>query len=125
MPCFGAAFRQEKPFDRHDWFVMRGDEEVRYVIDFYNVRQSPDTDPLAVYIDARPGSCLSTHCSCRCFDWYSTLFWHEALPLRSSHPVCVCVCVCVCVSVCLYVCVSVCLCVCLSVSVSPACPDSS
>jgi hypothetical protein len=48
--------RQEAPFDRHDWFVRRGEKEVRYVIDFYNVRsQSPDSDPVGVYIDARPG----------------------------------------------------------------------
>ena len=24
-----------KPFDRHDWWIERGDEEVRYVIDYY------------------------------------------------------------------------------------------
>lgn len=24
-----------KPFDRHDWWIERGDEEIRYVIDYY------------------------------------------------------------------------------------------
>jgi cytochrome c heme-lyase len=24
-----------KPFDRHDWWIERGDEEIRYVVDYY------------------------------------------------------------------------------------------
>mmetsp|Transcript_33641 Transcript_33641/g.56525 ORF Transcript_33641/g.56525 Transcript_33641/m.56525 type:complete len:278 (+) Transcript_33641:269-1102(+) len=41
------------PFDRHDWFVNRGGEEVRYVIDFYNAKPLPD-QPVAMHLDVRP-----------------------------------------------------------------------
>lgn len=50
-----SCYSQERPFDRHDWYVKRGNREVRYVIDFYNVRQNREDEPVAVYIDARPG----------------------------------------------------------------------
>ena len=29
------AFGGGKPFDRHDWWIERGAEEVRYVVDYY------------------------------------------------------------------------------------------
>eukprot|EP00055_Hartaetosiga_balthica_P003822 m.9093 g.9093 ORF g.9093 m.9093 type:complete len:273 (+) comp3360_c0_seq1:203-1021(+) len=45
---------QERPFDRHDWVVDRNGEDVRYVVDFYNVRESKEKEPIAVYVDARP-----------------------------------------------------------------------
>eukprot|EP01147_Barroeca_monosierra_P007561 gene7561-9840_t len=51
---FRSLLGQERPFDRHDWYVKRGNREVRYVIDFYNVRQNREDEPVAVYIDARP-----------------------------------------------------------------------
>eukprot|EP00163_Fabomonas_tropica_P007132 TRINITY_DN16787_c0_g1_i1.p1 TRINITY_DN16787_c0_g1~~TRINITY_DN16787_c0_g1_i1.p1 ORF type:complete len:235 (+),score=20.43 TRINITY_DN16787_c0_g1_i1:152-856(+) len=35
------------PFDRHDWYVDRCGQEVRYVIDYHNV-------PTGVHVDARP-----------------------------------------------------------------------
>jgi cytochrome c heme-lyase len=60
-----------KPFDRHDWTVLRGDEEVRYVIDYYYMDDGvggnttlPTTatgafdkgaaDGRLIYVDARP-----------------------------------------------------------------------
>ena len=60
-----------KPFDRHDWTVQRGDEEVRYVIDYYYMDDGeggnttmPMTatgafdkgalDEKLIYVDARP-----------------------------------------------------------------------
>eukprot|EP00040_Diaphanoeca_grandis_P011568 m.59370 g.59370 ORF g.59370 m.59370 type:complete len:271 (-) comp22695_c1_seq1:24-836(-) len=51
-----ARFRQmlgyTLPFDRHDWIITRGDEEVHYVIDFYNA--NPD-QPFGMFVDVRPG----------------------------------------------------------------------
>ena len=38
------------PFDRHDWTITRGDEEVRYVIDFY----TGQTEAVGIHIDVRP-----------------------------------------------------------------------
>lgn len=41
------------PFDRHDWFVDRCGTPVRYVVDFYDGKQSP-TRSISIFIDARP-----------------------------------------------------------------------
>ena len=44
----------ELPFDRHDWIVDRCGEDVRYVIDYYDVG---DVDPhtrLFTHMDVRP-----------------------------------------------------------------------
>uniref|UniRef100_A0A7S0WSL6 Holocytochrome c-type synthase n=1 Tax=Pyramimonas obovata TaxID=1411642 RepID=A0A7S0WSL6_9CHLO len=41
------------PFDRHDWYVNRCGEEVRYVIDFYNAAPQPG-QPIAMHLDVRP-----------------------------------------------------------------------
>jgi len=48
-----------RPFDRHDWFVDRGDgqEPRRYVIDFYSNENETDTavdGPPGMYLDVRP-----------------------------------------------------------------------
>lgn len=47
-----------RPFDRHDWFVDRGDgkEPRRYVIDFYSDEKQTDTGDgrPAMYLDVRP-----------------------------------------------------------------------
>ena len=29
-------FRKDLPFDRHDWIILRGEKEVRYIIDYYD-----------------------------------------------------------------------------------------
>lgn len=41
------------PFDRHDWFVDRCGEEVRYVIDFYSGPAAPGGVP-SMHLDVRP-----------------------------------------------------------------------
>jgi len=41
------------PFDRHDWWVKRGDQEVRYVIDYYFDDSKAGT-PEAFEIVTRP-----------------------------------------------------------------------
>ncbi|KAH9877426.1 hypothetical protein IAQ61_002792 [Plenodomus lingam] len=50
---FGTA----PPFDRHDWFVERcnenGCQEVRYVIDYYEGAPEPTGEPV-FYLDVRP-----------------------------------------------------------------------
>lgn len=48
-------FRDEPPFDRHDWVVRRPKtgEEVRYVIDYYSAPPEPDGSP-AFSLDVRP-----------------------------------------------------------------------
>ena len=60
---------KQAPFDRHDWFVVHGDEESggkerRYVIDFYNGKESTSernvmgrsVDPVARGMENRPPS---------------------------------------------------------------------
>lgn len=44
-----------KPFDRHDWYVDRGDGKpsVRYVIDFYQGKATDD-NPMSFHLDVRP-----------------------------------------------------------------------
>jgi len=43
-----------RPFDRHDWFVDRCGEQVRYIIDYYDDQQLEDD--IQVHIDARPAA---------------------------------------------------------------------
>ena len=45
--------RYSKPFDRHDWIIQRGDEDVRYVIDFYKGASHPNS-PVSIFLDVRP-----------------------------------------------------------------------
>lgn len=40
------------PFDRHDWYIDRCGETVRYVVDYYDDPQASDN--IQVFIDARP-----------------------------------------------------------------------
>jgi len=46
------------PFDRHDWYIDRGDGmERRYVIDFYEGKSSSSCNnaaPVSMYLDVRP-----------------------------------------------------------------------
>ena len=53
------------PFDRHDWYVKRGDKEVRYVIDYYYDEDAGEMDQVptelhdfssvkSITVDARP-----------------------------------------------------------------------
>mmetsp|Transcript_4763 Transcript_4763/g.5551 ORF Transcript_4763/g.5551 Transcript_4763/m.5551 type:complete len:297 (-) Transcript_4763:176-1066(-) len=43
----------EAPFDRHDWWIQRGDKEVRYIIDFY-YDEAKDGQKTAFVVDTRP-----------------------------------------------------------------------
>lgn len=42
----------KRPFDRHDWYIDRCGQKVRYVIDFYG-GHSPNS-PMAFHLDVRP-----------------------------------------------------------------------
>jgi hypothetical protein len=52
-------FGKQPPFDRHDWYIDRGDGvEHRYVIDFYEGKKLTDNRVVAalpsMYLDVRP-----------------------------------------------------------------------
>lgn len=55
-----ALLGMGEPFDRHDWYVDRGDgTEVRYILDYYFDEKAAeaDTDPQStkcIYVDVRP-----------------------------------------------------------------------
>eukprot|EP00963_Diacronema_lutheri_P006175 scaffold524_cov357-Pavlova_lutheri.AAC.16 len=51
---FWKLLGYEPPFDRHDWYVDRCGEVVRYVIDFY-FDESKAGSPDAFVLDVRPG----------------------------------------------------------------------
>jgi len=52
---FLVAIGKEAPFDRHDWFVDRDGQEIRYVIDFYAIPQAAaSTGRVPVHMDVRP-----------------------------------------------------------------------
>jgi cytochrome c heme-lyase len=42
------------PFDRHDWYVDRCGQEVRYIIDFYSGQASRPAEGTGMYLDVRP-----------------------------------------------------------------------
>jgi cytochrome c heme-lyase len=42
-----------RPFDRHDWFVSRCGQEVRYVIDYYEAPEETPGVPV-FHLDVRP-----------------------------------------------------------------------
>merc|ERR1739841_289247 len=48
-----SLFGSTLPFDRHDWLVDRCGVPVRYLVDFYDGKQS-STHPVSIHIDARP-----------------------------------------------------------------------
>lgn len=49
----GIAAGRTAPFDRHDWHIDRCGTPVRYVVDFYDGKSSPE-HPVSIHIDARP-----------------------------------------------------------------------
>lgn len=64
---YSSLWLRNEPFDRHDWFVDRGDGtgERRYVIDFYNGKETTRSNKMAqssqgnaglpsMYLDVRP-----------------------------------------------------------------------
>jgi cytochrome c heme-lyase len=52
---FWQMLGYELPFDRHDWYVNRCGQEVKYIIDFYSV----PGDESAMVVDARPAPNVS------------------------------------------------------------------
>ena len=50
---FLVALGKEAPFDRHDWFVERDGEQVRYVLDFYAIKPGARAGA-PVHLDVRP-----------------------------------------------------------------------
>jgi cytochrome c heme-lyase len=54
---YSSLWLRNEPFDRHDWFVDRGDGtgQRRYVIDFYNGKENSGNNGLpSMYLDVRP-----------------------------------------------------------------------
>ena len=54
---YSTLWLRNEPFDRHDWYVDRGDGngERRYVIDFYNGQEKEGGNGLpSMYLDVRP-----------------------------------------------------------------------
>jgi len=54
---YSTLLGYQPPFDRHDWFIDRGDGsgERRYVIDFYDGHASKNSAaPINIYLDVRP-----------------------------------------------------------------------
>lgn len=43
----------KRPFDRHDWYIDRCGQKIRYVIDFYAGGSGPDSS-IAFHLDVRP-----------------------------------------------------------------------
>ena len=49
-----SAFKiTNPPFDRHDWYVQRGEKEIKYVIDYYSAPSS-EPDSATFHVDVRP-----------------------------------------------------------------------
>ncbi|CAA9990074.1 cytochrome c1 heme lyase, putative [Plasmodium knowlesi strain H] len=42
-----------KPFDRHDWYIDRCGNTIKYIIDYYDGK-SDERAPVSIFIDARP-----------------------------------------------------------------------
>ncbi|CAD2099682.1 cytochrome c1 heme lyase, putative [Plasmodium vinckei] len=42
-----------KPFDRHDWYIDRCGNTIKYIIDYYDGKNENNA-PVSIYIDARP-----------------------------------------------------------------------
>ncbi|VWU51701.1 cytochrome c1 heme lyase, putative, partial [Hepatocystis sp. ex Piliocolobus tephrosceles] len=42
-----------RPFDRHDWYIDRCGNTIKYVIDYYDGKNDSNA-PVSIFIDARP-----------------------------------------------------------------------
>jgi cytochrome c heme-lyase len=74
-----SRFGGEAPFDRHDWFVSRrredgGEEEVRYVIDYYSGPPEPTGEPV-FYLDVRPAVDTPSAAIARAMRWGGDIWW--------------------------------------------------
>ncbi|SCP05966.1 cytochrome c1 heme lyase, putative [Plasmodium ovale] len=43
-----------RPFDRHDWYIDRCGNTIKYIIDYYDGK-SDESAPISIFIDVRPG----------------------------------------------------------------------
>jgi cytochrome c heme-lyase len=67
-----TLFGYPAPFDRHEWFLLRGDQEVRYVVDFYF------DDAYAGRPEVRPCPILGGPCANRCAPAQCIACWGRA-----------------------------------------------
>ncbi|ETW48371.1 hypothetical protein PFMALIP_03580 [Plasmodium falciparum MaliPS096_E11] len=42
-----------KPFDRHEWYIDRCGNTIKYIIDYYDGKKEKNS-AVSIYIDARP-----------------------------------------------------------------------
>ncbi|KAI0477552.1 cytochrome c/c1 heme-lyase [Xylariaceae sp. FL0804] len=74
---YPSAFGTEPPFDRHDWYVSRGENgqqrEVRYIIDYYSAPPDPTGEPV-FYLDVRPAM-TPTGAAERALRWGCDAWW--------------------------------------------------
>ncbi|GME88387.1 hypothetical protein B5S28_g280 [[Candida] boidinii] len=86
-----SYFEDEKPFDRHDWTVLRGDKdgswkEVRYVIDYYGGPDDEHGMP-TFFLDVRPALDNFGNASDRMSHWLEATrpTWDKALGRSSNN----------------------------------------
>ncbi|TKX26294.1 cytochrome c heme lyase [Elsinoe australis] len=77
-----TRYETEPPFDRHDWFVRRirpdgGEEEKRYVIDYYSGPPEPTGEPV-FYLDVRPAVDGPTAAAERLLRWGGDVWWRAS-----------------------------------------------
>ncbi|KAF2761197.1 hypothetical protein EJ05DRAFT_473739 [Pseudovirgaria hyperparasitica] len=78
-----SRFASEAPFDRHDWFVRRCDEEgrcreVRYVIDYYEGAEDEETGMPVFHLDVRPAVDGPTQACERLMRWGGDIWWRAS-----------------------------------------------
>ncbi|KAF2107928.1 cytochrome c heme lyase-like protein [Lophiotrema nucula] len=74
-----SQFQTSPPFDRHDWFIQRSfpdgkQEEVRYVIDYYEGDPEPTGEPV-FYLDVRPAVDRPRAAAERTIRWGTDVWW--------------------------------------------------
>lgn len=79
---YPAAFPDNPPFDRHDWFVQRQGpggktQEVRYVIDYYSGPPEPTGEPV-FFLDVRPAVDGPTAACERMLRWGTDVWWRAS-----------------------------------------------
>jgi cytochrome c heme-lyase len=76
-----SKFGTPAPFDRHDWFVQRcnenGCEEVRYVIDYYEGEPEPTGEPV-FFLDVRPAIDGPRAAAERTIRWGTDVWWQAS-----------------------------------------------
>ncbi|KAF2872030.1 cytochrome C1 heme lyase [Massariosphaeria phaeospora] len=76
-----AKYESAPPFDRHDWFVQRCDEqgcqEVRYVIDYYEGDPEPTGEPV-FFLDVRPAIDGPRSAAERAVRWGTDVWWRAS-----------------------------------------------